>query len=405
MSSHPKAEILTIGNEVLKGSVLNTNARFLGRELSGLGFEVVRQFSCRDQIKEIKDSLKLGFSNADLLVISGGLGPTPDDLTRDAVADFFKVPLKFSQKQYDFILGYYRQRKHPVPAIVRREAMFPSNAVPLFNRFGIALGFYVRKGKKMAVVLPGVPFELENMFHTLVVPVLFKNFRLRKSGKLIVKTVGISEPGIMERLGRDFFDDVFEFGIYPSAAEAALRIFSDSPVVLKRLKSKVQNRLGDFVYAWNESTLPQVVGEKLKKCSKSVAAAESCTGGLLSAMVTQVPGASAYFKGSVTVYQKAAKKWLGVSPAILKKYGSISKETAAALAWNIRKKLKSDFGLAITGVAGPSKDENKKPGLVYLALSSAGSTEVSEHCFYGERQQVQEKAAKKMLEILWKKIR
>jgi nicotinamide-nucleotide amidase len=401
----PTAEILTIGNELLKGSVLNTNAKFLGRELTSLGFEVTEQSACRDEMREIMQSVGRCFRRADLLILCGGLGPTPDDLTRDAVAAYFRVPLKLSNRQYTFIRNYYRKRKRTVPEIVKKEAMFPANSHPLFNKVGIALGFYIFQDGKLMVVLPGVPVELEKMFVALVKPLIHQCFkRLPKRERLIVKTVGLSEPGVMMKLGRDFFSEPFDFGIYPETGEVTLRLYAESPPIIRRLALKVRKRLGKSVYATEEKSLSQALGEILRKKRKSVAVAESCTGGLLASQFTQVPGAGKYFRGSVTVYQIQVKRWLGVKKEVIKDNGVVSAETARELAKTIRSNFKTDYGIGVTGVAGP-KAEGGPIGLVYIAVAGAKKVKVWKENFLGERDQIQAKAAKKALEHLWRWIR
>ena len=402
----PRAFLLTIGNEILKGSVLNTNAQFLGRELTSLGFEVLEQRACRDEMQEILDSISGALQVSDLLILTGGLGPTPDDLTRDAVAAYYQVPLEFSRKQYAFIERYYQKRKKKVPAIVRKEAMFPANSQPLFNQFGIALGFSIVEQGKLMVVLPGVPMEMQKMYGTLVKPLILKCFKkIPKRQRLIVKTVGLSEPDVMKKIGKDFFAEKFDFGIYPSLGEVALRMYTDSPKTVIALRRKVQERMGGSVYAYEERTLAETVGDILQRKKWSLAAAESCTGGLLASQITQVPGAGKYFRGSVTAYQIQAKRWLGVSEKVLKEKSLVSPEVAKELAITIRKNFDTDFGIGITGGAGPTKESGAPVGLVYLAIAGPKKVRVWKENFLGDRNQIQAKAVKKVLEYLWKWIR
>lgn len=402
----PTASILTIGNELLKGSVLNTNARYLGQQLTSLGFEVVAQTACRDDQREIGQAVGRSFGRSDLLILCGGLGPTPDDVTRDAVAAYFHVPLEFSSRQYAFIRHYYRSGKRKVPGLVRKEAMFPANSQPLFNRFGLALGFSICHNGKLMVSLPGVPVEMEKMFGTLVVPLLRKCFRnLPKRERLIVKTAGLSEPSVMQKLGRDFFSEAFDFGIYPSVGEVTLRIYAESFRVIQNLRRKIQKRLGSFIYAYEETSLAEVVGTHLKKKGKILAVAESCTGGLLASQITQIAGASRYFRGSVTVYQPHVKRWLGVSSERLKRSGDVSPVTTRKLAQKIREVMKADYGIGITGMAGPKTEGGLPVGRVYISLADAKKAKVWEENFLGDRNQIQAKASKKALEYLWKWIR
>lgn len=403
----PSAEVLTIGNELLRGTVLNTNAKFLGAALLDLGFDTLHQSSCPDAIPEIIDSLRRALSRSDVVIATGGLGPTPDDLTRDAVSELFGVPLEVSRKQLNFIKGYYRRRNKKMPDMVKKEAMFPKTSVPLFNRYGIALGFSVTLGSKLLIVLPGVPDELHGMFKTQVIPALRNNFPgLKKRYSLIVKTVGLSEPGVMERLKKDFFSDFFEFGIYPKAGEVALRLYADSPAILARLERKVRERLGRAVYAYAEKEISETVGEILTTKKLSLAIAESCTGGLLAAELTRTPGASRYFLGSVTVYDNRIKQLLGVPAKDLSAHGAVSMPVAKLLASRIREKFGSDYGVGVTGIAGPGGGNKKKPlGLVYLALATPSKVYGWKEYFWGNRSQIQTKAVKRALEYLWKEIR
>ncbi len=400
------AAILTIGTEVLKGSVLNTNAQFLGKELTGLGFNVVHQSSCRDVLNEIADALASSLKQAPLVILSGGLGPTPDDLTRIALAKYFRRPLRFSKEQFALIESFYRKRSKKVPSIVRREAMIPSGAMPLLNRFGIALGFCMKHRNQLIIALPGVPSELHGMFHQVVVPQILRHFqKIGNLERLVVKTAGRSEPRVMERLGNKFLAPSFEFGIYPSAGEVALRLYSRSVKVIQKLRKKITARLRGDIYAWEEISLAEVLGKKLLQKNKTLAAAESCTGGLLSSMITEIPGSSRYFKGGVIVYANEVKQWLGVKLSSLSRHGAVSAAVAKELSQKIRQHLKSDFGVAITGIAGPGVGGNKPVGLVYIAIAGKSRCRVWKEQFFGERRQIQEKAAKKALELLWRSLK
>jgi len=345
---------------------------------------------------------------ADLIVMMGGLGPTPDDVTREGIAAHFNVPLVFSAEQYRRLQKIYKRFGKRVPSLVKREAMYPENAKPLINRFGIALGFSIEVGQKIVIALPGVPSELINMYADVVLPLLKKKYTdLLASRKLIVRMAGISEPDVMKKLGKDFFEDAFDFGIYPSAGEIGIRILSDNAPVLRHLKAKIAVRLKDWIYAWDETALSALVGKILIRKRKTLAVAESCTGGLLASRITEVPGASAFFRGATIAYHPGAKKKLGVSGRTIRKHGEVSSQVAAQLAQCVRGRMEADFGIGITGIAGPSGGTSKKPvGLVHIGLASPdGKVRTWKHVFWGERHQVQDKAAVKALEYLWRKIR
>ena len=404
----PSAAILSVGNEVLRGSVVNTNAAFLGRELTSLGFEVVSHGVCADSKEAIRFRLGEVIRRADVIIMMGGLGPTPDDVTRDGIAAYFKVPLVFSSEQYGRLEKIYKRFGKRIPLIVKREAFYPKNAKPLINRFGIALGFSIQAQKNLVIALPGVPSELENMYFDVVLPVLKKQFPgLVKTPKLVVRMTGIPETEVMKKLGKDFFDEPFDFGIYPAAGEVAIRILAENPAILTRAKKKIAARLKDRIYAWDETPLSSVIGNILTKRKRTLAIAESCTGGLLASRITDCPGASAYFRGAMVAYHAAVKIQLGVPRSLIKKYGEVSKEVAMELAKGVCIQAGSDYGIGITGIAGPGGGSAKKPvGLVYIALASPGEKpRVWKHNFWGERHQVRDKAAAKALEYLWRKIR
>ncbi len=404
--SRPKAEILNIGTELLTGSTLNTNAQYLGRELTDLGFEVTYQTSCRDELSAIQESLRAALKRSEVIFVSGGLGPTPDDITRESLAAFFQVPLVLSRAQYRQIQRHYRKRGQKVPFIVRREAEFPANAKPVFNRFGIALGFIIEHEKKVVIVVPGVPGELTRLYENHLRSYLKKKFPgIRRYSNLVVKTVGLSEPAVMHRLGRSFFKfGNFQFGIYPSVGEVSLRIYADQALLIRRLKRHILKVMKEYIFTFSEEMLEQAIARKLISKGWTVALAESCTGGQVSEKMTRVPGASRYFFGSVVAYQNDVKvKTVGVSKILIKRKGAASKEVALSLARGIREKFGTTLGVAVTGIAGPTGGTTGKPiGLMHIAIVSPHKSKTWEEHFAGDRGQIQNRASKKVLEYLWR---
>lgn len=402
----PPAELITIGTELLTGSVVNTNAAYLGRELTKLGFKVHWQSACRDEGRAIQEVLRRALERSEVVIVSGGLGPTPDDLTRESLAQFFKVPLTFSRVQYRIILRHYRKRGKRTPSLVKREAYFPANSKPLLNRFGIALGFLIEKEGRFVIVLPGVPGELVRLFESRLKPFLKKNFpRLHPPASLVVKTVGLSEPTIMKRLGSSFFKmGEFEFGIYPEIGEVALRLYGGSPALIRRLKEKIRKAMGKDIYSFSEEGLESVIGKKLRARRWTLSLAESCTGGKGAGRITRVPGASRYFLGGIVAYRGQIKTLaLEVPPSLLEKKGAVSPETAFAMARGVRRQFASTFGLSITGIAGPGGGSTGKPvGLVYLAIASRKGGKVWKEYFTGDREEIRARAVKKSLEYLWR---
>lgn len=399
----PVAALLTIGNELLTGRTVNTNAAFLGAELTRLGFRVLHSQVCADDTDEIQSALAR-LAAADLLIVTGGLGPTPDDLTRDAVAAFFGVPLRFSPTQFNAMSAIYHKLGRKVPKLSRLEAFYPSNANPLVNRFGIALGFWILNQKQIMVVLPGVPTELQKMFSHDVKPLLKRRFKnIAADETLLVRMTGISEPRIIEKLGKDFFDTEFQFGIYPSEGETQICIRSSSKKIISRLQKKIEKRLKDWIYSWTNASFAEIVGEILIKKKKTVSVAESCTGGSLAFAWTQHAGASRFFRGGVTAYHADTKAQIGVSRLTIKRHGEVSAEVASELARCACAFSNADYGIGVTGVAGPAGGSASKPvGLVYIAIAHGDQTHVERHLFWGNREQIQRKAVSKCLEQFWR---
>ncbi|MBI4368209.1 MAG: competence/damage-inducible protein A [Candidatus Omnitrophica bacterium] len=401
----PTCELVTIGSELLNGSVLNTNAQFLSRQVTDLHIDVIHQSSCRDREEEILGTLSLAFKRADLIVVTGGLGPTPDDITREAIAKFFRCGLKFDQHQYRHIVYHFRVRRRMPPFMTRREAYLPEVAKPLLNRFGIALGFYVSKNGRLLIALPGVPIELERMFKAKVKKLILQTFKNRpRFYTLEARTSGLYETQIIKKLGSSFFKArTFEFGIYPELGEVAIRIKARDRRLIAVLRRELAEKLGDAVYSFKGKTLSDLIGEKLTVQKKTLACAESCTGGLLARHITDPPGASRYFQGSLVAYSNQLKvNHLGVPKALIKQCGAVSPEVARAMAKAVRLKYDTAIGISVTGIAGPAGGTKRKPaGLVYIGISDLRKNNVFRFRFLGDRQKVRVQAARKALFLLW----
>ena len=401
----PTCELVTIGSELLNGAVLNTNAQFLARELSRLDFEVVHQASCRDREEEMVDTLAAACRRSDLIIATGGLGPTPDDITRQAVARLFRCGLRFDPGQYRLIVAHFRKLSRTTPFMTRREAFLPEVAKPLLNRFGIALGFYVYRGGKLLIVLPGVPMELVRMFDESVQSLICRVFRKRsKRYGVEAQIAGLYETQIMRKLGGSFFKGrVFDFGIYPEVGQVTVRIKAQNKALISTLRRELAKKLKPYIYSFQGQTLSQVIGEMLRRRAKTLSVAESCTGGLLAARVTDSSGASRYYKGGVVAYSNEAKRrYLNISSKLLSTRGAVSPETARAMASGVRHQFRTSIGVAVTGIAGPTGGSRTKPvGLVYIAISDDRRTRVFQWRFLGDREKVRLQATQKALFCLW----
>ncbi len=401
----PKCELITIGSELLSGSVLNTNAQYLANRISKLNIDVVHQASCRDREDEIVTCLRDAFGRSDLIIVTGGLGPTPDDITREAVAHYFRCELKFDPQQFRQITQYFKRVQKTPPFMTRREAFRPEIAKPLINRFGIALGFYIETDEKLLVVLPGVPRELMNMYETLVERLICEKFKHRTPVRVLeAHIVGLYETDVMRKLKKTFFKNRdFDFGIYPAIGEVTIRIKTQDKKLIPILQREIKKRLGHYVYSFANQTLPEVLTEKLVARQLSLSVAESCTGGLLSERLTSSSGASRFFKGGITAYSNDVKyKKLGVSLDLLRQHGAVSKEVAKDMARTICEQFKTSIGISITGIAGPTGGTIKKPvGLVYIGISDSKQTVATEFHFTGERSKIRLQAAQKAMFLLY----
>ncbi len=401
----PNCELITIGSELLNGSVLNTNAQYLAGQINKLNIDVVHQVSCRDREDEIVECLSAAFGRSDLIMVTGGLGPTPDDLTREAIAKYFRCKLKFDSKQYQQIVRYFKRVRKTPPFMTKREAFRPEIAKPLINRFGIALGFSIETDEKLLIVLPGVPRELTNMYETTVKHLICQKFKDRPPTYILEShIVGLYETEVMRKLKKDFFKNrSFEFGIYPEIGEVTIRIKAKEKKLIPVLRKEMKERIGRYIYSFDRQTLPEILAQKLIVRHLSLSVAESCTGGLVSECLTSPSGASRFFKGGITAYSNEVKnRKLGVPLELINKQGVVSKEVAKKMAQGIRETLKTSIGISVTGIAGPSGGTRKKPvGLVYIGISSAGRTTVTQYQFTGERTKIRLQAAQKALYLLY----
>ncbi len=401
-----RAEILTVGSELLQGKTSNTNAQYLSEQLTGLGICVDFHSTCDDQIDVIARSLQLACQRADLIMVTGGLGPTPDDVTREAVCKCFQTDLEFNRAQYQRICTLLKKIGKKPTELMQREACFPKIGTPILNQIGIALGFFIKQNEKLVVVLPGVPREMENLFQTKVRRLIAETFgKIQKKFSLSASIAGMGEAEMMERLGKNFFSGRnFEFGSYPMDGRIVLRLRAHDKRLIQALKRDLRSKLKEALYSFSEESLEAYLAKRLIQKRKTVAVAESCTGGLLSKRLTDTSGASAYFLGSIIAYQNHVKeKFLSVPHQILKTYGAVSGETALQMARSARDRFKSDFGISVTGIAGPGGGSSQKPvGLVWIALAAQKNRKmVRKFNFVGDRTRIRRLATERALWMLY----
>lgn len=397
-----KAELIFSGSELLLGHILNTNAQYLGVKLSEIGIEVIFHTTVGDDWDRLRQAIRQAVDRSETVIITGGLGPTTDDLTAEAVADVLEMPLVLDLKSLEILIELYKKRGQSMPESNKKQAYFPEGSVILPNTRGTAPGALIERDGKTVILLPGPPQELAAMFENSVVPFLKKKvcggpvMRYK-----VMKLTGISESAVQDRIkdlggqGNPGISYVAKPGEIQVRITASAENSIEAEKMVAGLFTKVQNHLNEFIFGFDGDILEEILGQLLIKKGLSISVAESCTGGLIGAKLTDIPGSSRYFKGGVVAYSNEIKETvLGVPSKTLEAHGAVSKETAMAMADGVRKLAGSDLGLAVTGIAGPEGGTEAKPrGLVYIALSADEGASFMEYRFPGTRTAVRQGAS------------
>lgn len=392
------AEIIAIGNEVLNGEIVNANAGFIAGRLGDTGWRVVRHSVVADEETEILEAFAEAEKRAYVVIVTGGLGPTRDDITSACVARFFGVARHLDEEVLAGIRAFFERLRYPMSENNRNQAMFPEGAVVLPNPLGTAPGFRMRRGDRHFFFLPGVPREMKRMIDDEVLPFLDG---LLPAGShrsaVLLRVFGIGESRLDEQLS-DVTDGVpgTSIGFRADFPENLVRIVaegSDSSEAedrLKRVRTEVEARLGELVIGESDRRIEAIVGELLADRGLRIATAESCSGGLLAHRLTNVPGSSRYFERGMITYSDLAKtEHLGVPADLICENGAVSEAVALAMARGVREVAKADIGVGITGIAGPAGGTEEKPvGLVYIALSRAEGTKGHRLQFFGDRERI-----------------
>jgi nicotinamide-nucleotide amidase len=406
-----KAYIVATGTELLLGNTADTNALFLSRELSALGTRVIGRSTVGDNREMIKNALRTAYDMADLVICTGGLGPTADDLSREMAAEVLDMPLVFNEKEQAKIQDYFSRRRREMSQSNHKQAMFPPEAVILTNRVGTASGFMVTRNDKIMVLLPGPPHEMEVVFKEELEPRL-RDWLGKSNSVIVSRTVKVMGPGEsqVESMIADVMADPegCSMALLAVTGEVHIRVSrkahvrSEAEKIVNSVVERLRRDLGDNIYGEEEETLPGLVISLLGGKGYTIALAESCTGGMVGKMLTDVPGSSAAFWGGVISYSNQAKtRILGVSEETLKRYGAVSPETAREMANGIRTLAGTTFGISLTGIAGPEGGTPEKPvGLVYLGLATKRDVQAKELRLMGTRNSIRTIAAKSALDWL-----
>jgi nicotinamide-nucleotide amidase len=410
-----QAEIITIGDEILIGQILDTNSKWLAEQLNIIGISVYQITSIQDDKFHILKALAEAQSNCDIVIITGGLGPTKDDITKLTLAEYFKDTFIMNHEIENHIQLLFAKMKYPFTEINRNQALVPSKCIALKNEFGTAPGMWFQENGKIVVSLPGVPYEMKGLVENSVLPKLTAVFKLPFIVHQTIITHGMGESMLAEKI-EDWESNLpscISLAYLPSFGKVRLRLTAKGidKVVLEKAVAKevkmLSKIIGDIIvgYNYNES-IELAIGKLLTQKKQTLAIAESCTGGNIAKMVTTIPGASNYFTGAVVAYQAKIKvDELNVKQDLIDKYSVISAQVAESMAKGIQQKFNSNYAIATTGNAGPTTDATDKTvGVVFIAIATPNSV-FSEEFFFGKpREKVIERASNKALEMLWKEI-
>ncbi len=407
-----RAELVMVGTELLLGEIVDTNATFLAGHLADLGVDVFFKSTVGDNLDRVSGVLADALRRSDVVIMSGGLGPTDDDLTREVVSKVTGRPLQEHKAVLAELQQWFAERhgQSSMPEHNRKQALFPEGSRVIPNPVGTAPGFWLETDGKLVIALPGVSYELKAMFNATVASLLLA----KGSGQVLV-TKNLQFAGIGESSLEEMLTDLLSeqtnptLALYASAGTVRLRMAVKAESqragleLMAPVEAEIRSRTKDYLYGTDTQSLEEVVAEILLEKQLTLAIAESCTGGLVGHRLTNVPGSSGFLDRGYIVYSNRAKvDELGVQQATLDRFGAVSSETAKEMAEGARLKAKSDLGLAITGIAGPGGGTETKPvGLVYISLASPGDTIVQRHNWKGTREQIKNRAALMALRLLW----
>ena len=403
-----KAEIITVGTEILLGDILNTNTHYLSNELANMGVDVYYQITVGDNENRLLNQLEESFRRSDLVVLTGGLGPTQDDLTKEVCAKYFNLNMEFHQPSWDKIIEIHNKMKRTPTENNKKQAYFPVDSIILPNEYGTAPGCIMEKDNKTIIVMPGPPREMKPMFDNFVKPFLQKNSEDILKSK-VIRIIGVGES----KVENDLLDLIQKqvnptIATYAKDGECTVRITAKGKTVEEVEKSilpvvkEIKNRFKETVYGEDETTIEDEVAKILVKNNLTISVAESCTGGMVSSYLINYPGISSVFmEGCVTYSNQAKMKSLNVKEETLNSVGAVSEQCAKEMAEGVAARHNTNIGLSTTGIAGPEGGSEEKPvGLVYMGIKINDKTIVKKYIFNGDRQQIRYRACKTLLNDL-----
>ncbi|MFK8007507.1 MAG: competence/damage-inducible protein A [Saprospiraceae bacterium] len=378
------AHIITIGDEILIGQIVDTNSAWMGQQLNMQGIKVGKIVTVSDTHKDITDAVESAFSEADIILLTGGLGPTKDDITKKALADYFSVDMRFSESTYNRIQRLFQKFGRTMTEAHHEQSYMPANADLLMNKMGTAPGMWFEHEEKVLVSMPGVPHEMKYLMEAEVLPKLKKQFPGKPIAHRTILTVGEGESRIADRID-PFLEALppnIKMAYLPGIAQVRLRMTgtgddeNELNTLLDQKVEELKPLISEFIYGFEKEKLEEVVGRMLIEKGKTLATAESCTGGFLAHKITSVSGSSAYFMGSIIAYSNEVKmNQLQVKSSTLKNHGAVSEATVKEMVKGALDLLKTDIAISISGIAGPGGGTPEKPvGTIWIAIGDKNNT-------------------------------
>ena len=406
-----KVEIISIGDELLIGQIVNTNASWLGQFLNNYGLTTNKCITIGDNLLQIIDSFEEAEKDCDIVIITGGLGPTKDDLTKEALCKYFDTKLIFNEKVFEQVKTFLENRSGTMNELNSSQAMIPENSIPLTNIYGTAPGLWIEKHNKIFIALPGVPYEMKTLMENEVIPRLIKRFSLGEIFHKNILTIGIAEALLAEKL-KEFENSLepeIKLAYLPSPGIVKLRLSTYNSLNKELIENKVKqifDIIPEYIVSTENENINEVIGKLLIKNQKTISTAESCTGGSISKMITAVPGSSEYYNGSIIAYSnKVKEEILRVPNEIISKYGAVSQQVVELMALNANKIFNTDYSLATSGIAGPTGGTKDKPiGTVWIAVAENDKVISKKYLFGDIRERNIEKASIYALNMLRLKI-
>ena len=411
-----KAEIISVGTELLLGEIVDTNASYISRRLAAIGVDVFFRHTVGDNLARMVATLRSARRRAEILILSGGLGPTPDDLTREAIAELTQRPLVSVPEAELQMHRWFQERGRTPTASNFKQCQVPRGGELLDNPVGTAPGLWVQHERNLYIAVPGPPPEMHEMIEGQVLPRLRQLLQTEGQGVLWTRTLrlaGVGESQIADDLA-DLLASQTDpsLALYASPGEVRVRLATKSPhelvasQVFAPVEQEIRKRLGAAVYGMDDETMEVAVGRALTAAGATLALAESCTGGMIANRLTDVPGASRYFKAGYVTYSNDAKQdILRVPAAVLEQYGAVSEECCRAMAVGARERAGADYAAAVTGIAGPGGGTPDKPvGLVFLGIADAGGCEVERHLWPSSREQFKQRVSQMTLDLIRRRI-